>query len=51
MQKDENPIYTCGTDRHQKAFDLFPNSRIAKSLQILSINNNIRQFSKVAMNL
>ena len=37
-------------DGLKKAFDSLPHSRIAKSRQMLGINNNIRQFLKAAMN-
>ena len=35
---------------YEKTFDSLPHSWIAKSLQILGISDNIRQFLKVAMN-
>ena len=35
---------------YKKAFDSLPHSWIAKSLQMLGISDNIRQFLKVAMN-
>ena len=51
MPKRRKNKSTCRMDRLQKkAFDSLTHSWIAKSLQMLGISNNIRQFLKVAMN-
>ena len=50
MPKDETQIYMSRGQIKKKSFDSLPHSWIAKSLQMLGISNNIRQFLKVAMN-